>query len=107
MLRATWDNIDFEAQTLTVDKTLNPRDKNNIYYLGSPKTSTSSRTIYISPLLISILKKHRKKQLQNRLFYGALYTWQYLDEDNNIIFESKDGNKQFIDLYAQRKMAGY
>ena len=102
-LGLTWDNIDFEAQTLTVEKILNPRDKNNIYYLGSPKTSTSSRTIYISPILISILKKHRKKQLQNRLFYGALYTWQYLDEDNNIVLESKNGNKQFIDFICTKE----
>ncbi len=102
-LGLTWDNIDFHNQTLTVDKTLNPRDKNSTYYLGTPKTITSARTIYISPILVSILKKHHKKQLQNRLFYGNLYTFQYLDEDNNIILESKNGNKQFIDFICTKE----
>lgn len=68
----TWDNIDFENKTLTVDKTLVSK-KGAICELQSPKTTTSYRTIAIGDTLITILRKVKKAQLENRLKYGTFY----------------------------------
>jgi len=102
-LGLTWDNIDFKAQTLTVNKALNSRRHNNTYFIGTPKTRTSARTIYISPALLSILRKHHKKQLEDSLFYGTFYVNQYLDSDNNITTEVPKDHKERIDFICTKE----
>ena len=61
----TWDNIDFENKTLTVEKIL-------VYYnskknfLQTPKTRASHRTIALGDSLLTILKKHKEAQQKNK-----------------------------------------
>lgn len=82
-LALRWENIDFTKNTLSVEKTLIIKIK-TVLNLGSPKTSTSIRTIPISKELVKILKQHRKYQAENRLKYGKYYINYFLDEDDNI-----------------------
>lgn len=102
-LGLTWDNIDFELQTITVNKILNISPINYVYYLGSPKTKTSARTIYVSPNLLSILKVHHKKQLENKMYYGEYYTLQYLDENNNIVLKAPEKTSPPIDFVCTKE----
>lgn len=67
-----WKDIDFEEQTLTVERIIIMKKKS--YEIGTPKTQSSYRTIGIGNDLISVLKTHRKRQLENKLFYGQHYT---------------------------------
>lgn len=53
--------------------------------IGTPKTQASFRNIDIGKQLIEILKTHRKRQLENKLFYGQYYT------ENNFICTKEDG----------------
>lgn len=76
----TWDCIDFENRTLTVDKSLNYDGSGKRWYYGSPKTKTSNRTIFLGNTILSLLKKERKKQKENRLRYGEFYTVQHIKE---------------------------
>lgn len=69
----TWDNIDFENKTLTVNHTLIEKG-HGIFELGTPKTNSSYRTIQIGDTLINILKKHKIYQKENKLKYGEYYT---------------------------------
>lgn len=67
----TWNDIDFENKTLTVNKTeirLGSR-----YEIGSPKTKSSIRVIAIGNTLISALKRHKELQDENRIKYGEYY----------------------------------
>jgi len=68
----TWDCVDLDMRTITVEKILIYKDKEWIF--GTPKTASSNRTIYIGPTLYNILHKHKLKQKENRLKYGRHYT---------------------------------
>ena len=65
MIGLTWDAIDFEKHTLTVNKTLEFRHKQHIWRAGPPKTQTSYRTIPLTNRAYDILlevKERRKSQ---------------------------------------------
>lgn len=67
----TWDNIDFQNKTLTVEKSLLKRG--TVWEFDTPKTDSSNRTIKIGDSLINILKHHQKWQKENQLRYGQYY----------------------------------
>ncbi len=52
----TWDAIDFEKRTLTVNKTLECRHKQHFWRAGPPKTQQSYRTIPLTDRAYEILK---------------------------------------------------
>lgn len=79
-----WDNIDLENRTITVEHTLVYKE-NGIFELGTPKTTSSYRTIRIGDTLIDILKKHRTRQKKNKLEYGQYYT------DSNYVCTKENG----------------
>ncbi|EFF31918.1 site-specific integrase [Enterococcus faecium] len=79
----TWDNVDFSNGTITVEKQMVKNGGAWVY--GTPKTSSSNRTIFIGQTLLAILKKHKKQQLENRMKYGKLYI------DSNAVCTKEDG----------------
>jgi len=91
----TWDDIDFNEKTLTVNKIVYKRnqfeavEKKMSWYFGDPKTLSSVRTIKIGDNLISELREYRKMQLENQLKYGEYYIQTYKkpekDEKGNTI----------------------
>lgn len=56
MIGLTWDAIDFEKRTLTVNKTLELRHDEQYWRAGSPKTQHSYRTIPLTDRAYEILK---------------------------------------------------
>ncbi|WP_147239238.1 tyrosine-type recombinase/integrase [Enterococcus faecium] len=78
-----WDDVDFSNGTITVEKQMVKNDGAWVY--GTPKTSSSNRTIFIGQTLLAILKKHKKQQLENRMKYGKLYI------DSNAVCTKEDG----------------
>lgn len=56
MIGLTWDAIDFEARTLTVNKTLEYRHGQHFWRAGPPKTQQSYRTIPLTDRAYEILK---------------------------------------------------
>ncbi len=56
MIGLTWDAIDFEKKTLTVNKTLEFRHSRQYWRAGPPKTSHSYRTIPLTDYAYKILK---------------------------------------------------
>ncbi len=53
----TWDSIDWEKHTLTVNKTLAYRFKQGYWRAGPPKTDTSYRTIPLTDRAYAVLKE--------------------------------------------------
>lgn len=100
----TWDCIDFERSTITVNKQIVKRNNDvdlrklkdkkkedkSAWYFQDPKTLTSTRTINVSSELMKELNAYRKEQLKNQLEYGEYYKELYLkpvkDEKNHTIF---------------------
>lgn len=79
----TWDRIDLENSTLTVDRIL-VKHPDKYWYLGSPKTSTSTRTISIGQTLIREFRRRKKWQMENRMRYGEYYKDYYISPENKI-----------------------
>lgn len=80
----TWDCVDLANQTITVDKIVINKDKEWVF--GTPKTSSSYRTINIGSTLTNILKKQRVRQKQNKLKYGEFYN------SNDFVCTKENGN---------------
>ena len=57
MIGLTWDAIDFERRTLTVNKTLEFCHAQKVWRAGSPKTQQSYRTIPLTDKAYDILKE--------------------------------------------------
>jgi integrase len=84
MIGLTWDVIDWEKRTLTVNKTLEFRHNQQVWRAGPPKTVSSYRTIPLTNRAYEILKEARVKwengkkadTLKNVLMYMDLRTGQ-------------------------------
>jgi integrase len=81
----TWDDIDFEKGTISVNKNMLFHREIKEWYLGPTKTKSSVRTIRIGNTLLDLLQKHKKMQTENRLKYGPHYLNNYTKkiQDNN------------------------
>lgn len=67
----TWEDINFHDRTINIDKII--VDKTDGYSIDTPKTQSSYRMIDIGETLVKLLKKHKMKQSERRLFYGSNY----------------------------------
>lgn len=79
MIGLTWDAIDFEKRTLTVNKTLEYRHSTKIWRAGPPKTVSSYRTIPLTDRAYEILKElwdHREERKESELLSQTL---RYMD----------------------------
>ena len=65
ILGLTWDNIDFNENTITIEK-ITVRNNSKVI-LKNPKTESSERTISVPREIIQILKDHKRKQLELKL----------------------------------------
>lgn len=92
-LGLTWNDIDLDNKKISIDKIIYYNKDTKLWYFGTPKTPTSTRTIEIGNTLLNILKKYKKEQMQNRLKYGCHYTNIY--EGEEII-----DNKKYRPIYS-------
>lgn len=86
----TWDDIDFEKRTLSVNKQIVKRnfgadvrkvvekkgkkELRSSWYFTTPKTPASVRTVPFGETLYQALKHEKAEQLKNELQYGEYYT---------------------------------
>jgi integrase len=66
-----WSSIDFEKKTIFVDKTLSYA--NRTWFLSSPKTTRSTRTISMDDMVVELLLKHREEQDKEKAIVGAAW----------------------------------
>lgn len=85
----TWDCVDLNRKTITVKKILIKQGRE--WTFGTPKTQSSNRTILIGKTLVSILKKHKKFQIENKLKYEQYYT------ENNFVCTKENGQSVTTD----------
>lgn len=92
----TWDDIDLDSRTLTVNKITVKRNRTtenrkaakklqkSEWYFGTPKTHTSNRTIMFGDTLYCALKKARLAKMKHRLEYGEYFTEIYKKPETDI-----------------------
>lgn len=79
MIGLTWDAINFQNRTLTVNKTLEYRHSRGYWIAGPPKTVTSYRTIPLTDRAFEILRKLYEKKDTRKHSEGLSQTLQYMD----------------------------
>ncbi|GIP38340.1 integrase [Paenibacillus sp. J31TS4] len=84
-LPLTWSDIDLEAKTLTVNKTL-VYPLNSEPYLSTPKSKTSGRTIKLDDATVAVMRKHRTNRKEVVLRYE-----NYKSPEDNLVFFQQDG----------------
>lgn len=92
LLALTWNDIDFAAATVSVNKNVKlvgiPDKNGNKEYkiiVQEPKTKSSIRKVPIPVIALDVLKQHKKLQLHERIKTGEVY------ENNNIVFANPLG----------------
>ncbi len=90
LIALTWNDIDFENRTVSINKTMEYRAKEKSWYCGPPKTKNSNRTIPLTDLAIDILKdqKRKNKNLKTIPFEYA-----------NMVFLTRDGTPSKTSSY--------
>jgi integrase len=89
-----WSDIDFEAERLTVRRSIEVvkgerREK-------SPKTVRSARTIALAPFVVEALRRQKREQLERRLFLGLGR------DDAAYVFDRTDGKPWNPDQFSWR-----
>lgn len=85
VLGLTWNNIDFNNETICICQQLMRERGKGTYALVSPKNG-KSRTIKAAPSVMAILKQERTKQREARLRAGKLW-----DNKLNLVFTNEQG----------------
>jgi len=109
-LALRWQDVDLDARTLRVTATLQrvppmlrgPDDggRGTRYRLEPPKTARSRRTIHLPGVVVTALREHRVRQLEERVGAGA--AWQGWD----LVFattigtplDARNVSRAFVDL---------
>ena len=81
----TWDDIDLDKGVISIKHSIydKAKDIKGRWYLGSTKTISGERLIYISPTLLSALKNYKAKQDYLKQLYGNKYIYYYLEDVKN------------------------
>ena len=85
MIGLTWDAIDFQNRTLTVNKTLEYRHKQHFWRAGPPKTQQSYRTIPLTDRAYEILKEIKDKRPWQKESPLLSQTQEYIDRRTGAI----------------------
>ena len=84
MIGLTWDAIDFEKRTLTVNKTLELRHGEQYWRAGSPKTQHSYRTIPLTDQAYEILKGIWDSRPEQKESPALDKTLEYIDRRTGV-----------------------
>lgn len=84
-LALTWNDINFEEKTLSIEKTL-VYPLNSTPYLSTPKSKKSARTIRLDDTTVKLMKRHRINQKEVCLMYE-----NYKPSQDNVVFHQHDG----------------
>ncbi len=79
LIGLTWDAIDWEKQTLTVNKTLEYRHNQEYWRAGPPKTQQSYRTIPLTNRAFEILEKVASRRNERKESETLSQTLEYID----------------------------
>lgn len=94
----TWDCIDFEKGTITINKQLiRERKKGGAFYFGTPKNDRP-RTIAPALVIIQLLHQRRKEQAEQRLKAGEIWD----DTFKGLVFTDEIGGHLYPNAITRR-----
>jgi integrase len=93
ILGLRWEDVDLDALRLSVRQTCITVDYRIEF--STPKTKRSRRSIALDRGMVSALRAHRKRQMEERLAIGYLYS------DSGLVFTKVDGKPLHPDYFSQ------
>lgn len=96
----TWDDVNFENNTLSVNKQV---QWNNKHWYFTDTKYKSDRIIDLDDFMINILKQYKVQQLKDKIYYGEHYKKMKVNNKNQI--NEIDGNE--INLINIRENGTY
>ncbi|MCC0664539.1 tyrosine-type recombinase/integrase [Clostridioides sp. ZZV15-6597] len=94
ILGITWDNVDFEENTIFIDK-ITSRTKGKVL-LKEPKTESSTRMISAPTEIMDLLKEFKLKQMKDALKKGSI------KNKHNLVFFDKEGKPIAEDVISKK-----
>lgn len=112
----TWDDINFENKTLTVNKNVLKKNQKEathgrhisgkattVWYFGTCKTKSSYRTIEIGDTLVKALKDFKDEQEKDKIEYGDLYMKHYIKPTKN--YYNNKPEYKILNAYSELEIA--
>ena len=88
LLALTWDNVDFDNDTIHICRNRTGSKKEVLNVLTSPKTKNGFRTIPLPPKVMNMLKAEYEQQQQKKLLLGQ----HYVTYDYDYVIRKEDGS---------------
>lgn len=81
----TWNDIDFDNRIINVKHNIYAKNKDDKgkWFIGTTKTETGERQVYICETLLTAFKNYKKKQEVYKKEYGSQYYNYHLEEVKN------------------------
>jgi integrase len=95
ILGLRWADVDLEARALSVRRTLS-RGSTSRLEAGEPKTAAGRRRVSLSPSVVESLRRHRVRQVAQRLATGSAY------RDQDLVFATEVGGVIHPNSLARR-----
>ena len=93
MIALTWNDMDFQRQTITINKSFTNKCEEDTYIITSPKTENSVRIVDIDNKLTTLLKEHYKEETKIYNFNNDVFIF------GNFIHISPTTFKRRLDKY--------
>ncbi len=84
LLALRWEDVNFEEKTISIERNLICVNSQNIF--TSTKTESGERTIAIPDNLVEYLRRHKIRQMKQKMRMGAAY------KDNGLVICKLDGD---------------
>ena len=99
----TWEDIDLENGIINIRHNLydKPKDSLGRWYLGTTKTISGTRQIYIGKTLITALKNYKERQEYLKEVFGKDYKYYHLETITNDNGKVVDKRIVFVNNYAK------
>ena len=95
LLGLPWSQVDFEKGRITISQQLQrEKKKNGAYYIADTTKSGKPRTIEPPPLCFEYLRDEKRRQAQNKLKGGKLWS-----NDDNLVFTDELGTHLAIHTF--------
>lgn len=86
LLGLTWDCVDYNSGTITVNKQLAPPAQRKTGEVFTTPKSHKPRTVAAAPSVLATLKAQRRRQIEHQLRTGPMW-----DNAHNLIFTNESG----------------
>jgi len=90
-----WKDVDFDNRMISVQQTLQRIKGKGLVFRDTTKTDGSRRSIAVSESVISMLKRIKKKQAEEKISLGPAY------QDYDLVFANPDGTPFNIDYLSR------